>query len=353
MATIATHNGSKVCREHNIRNPRVTEKEKHIDPKRVHEIWHDEKIRKAYQRIFGKAQEDYNRKQTREERKIKKYYTLVEKDAKKHVAYEMIVGVYGKDVSDEMKKEILREFFEDWKRRNPSLELIGAYFHADEQGDIHIHVDYIPVGHGYSRGMAVQNGLNRALEEMGFKTKSAAQTAQIQWERRENQYLEGLCRKRGIEVERPAEEKKQHEEKERYILEKEIGKLRKEFEALKNEIKALREQKGPIGLIGPFKRENEALKKDLASKDDHIKDLERQVESRDIEKAILNERIERMKEAQTEIDDIITREDYKKLQQKYTELEKVNEDLKKLIQEKIPEQYIEVERICNHDKDRS
>ena len=63
--TISTHNGSKVAREHNIRNPKVVRKEQHIQQDGKFEIWKDEKPKDAYKRIFGQAVEDYNAKQKR------------------------------------------------------------------------------------------------------------------------------------------------------------------------------------------------------------------------------------------------------------------------------------------------
>ena len=60
--TISTHNGSAIARDHNIRNPKVVAKEEHIDLSMPHEIWIDEPIRKAYDRIFGEALDEYNAK---------------------------------------------------------------------------------------------------------------------------------------------------------------------------------------------------------------------------------------------------------------------------------------------------
>ncbi|MDO5785000.1 MAG: plasmid recombination protein [Eubacteriales bacterium] len=206
--TIATHNGSSVSREHNIRNRRVTNPQEHIDPNGQYEIWRDEKARDAYRRIFGEALENYNARQTRDDRKIKDYYTHIEKDDKKHSVYEMIIGIYGKDENGQpicptdMGKKIMKQFVNSWASRNPNLEMIGAYYHADEPGEPHVHIDYIPVAHGYTRGLETQNGLVKALGEMGFEKKGKA-TAQIQWEARENKYLDRLCRRHGLEVIHP------------------------------------------------------------------------------------------------------------------------------------------------------
>ena len=94
----------------------------------------------------------------------------------------MIIGVYGKEVDDDTGKQIMRDFVDSWKERNPNLDMIGAYYHADEQGkNPHVHIDYIPVAHGYRRGLDTQNGLVKALGEMGIQ-KNGRSTAQIQWE---------------------------------------------------------------------------------------------------------------------------------------------------------------------------
>lgn len=205
--TIATHNGSSVAREHNIRNPKVVSKEDHIDTSRCHEIWHDESPRDAYERLFGESVRGYNDKQQRSDRRIKNYYNDVCNDAKKHPVYEMIAGVYG--CSERVQKNILRCFVDGWKDRNPNLELIGAYYHADEQGEPHVHIDYVPVAHGYQRGPETQTGLVKALKEQGF-VKQGKATAQIQWEARENAYLDSLCREYGLDVEHPREKGRQH-----------------------------------------------------------------------------------------------------------------------------------------------
>lgn len=207
MATISTHTGSSVSRGHNIRDERCISKDDHIDLTREHEVWIDEAPRKAYERIFGDAVREYNEKQTRNDRKIKDYYKQICEDGKKHPVYEMVAGVYpaeGETITDAQCKSILRQFVKDWQKRNPNLEIIGAYYHADEEGKApHVHIDYIPVAHGYKRGMGTQTGLDRALQEQGFKQVNKTITPQIQWEARENQYLEKICNLYGYKVEHP------------------------------------------------------------------------------------------------------------------------------------------------------
>lgn len=278
MATIATHNGSAAHRDHNIRNPKVVGKEDHIDLSLPHEIWKDEAPGKAYQRLFGKALKEYNEKQDRPERRIRSYYAQVEQDVKKHAVYEMIVGVYGDDVPEKTKTEIIKAFYDGWEQRNPNLALIGAYWHADEPGEQHLHLDYIPIGHGYTRGLETQNGLVRALEEMGF-TKKGKETAQIQWERRENKYLEELCIERGITVEHPRDNEKKHLETALYKARQDLDKTVDAYLVVEDEKKAL-ERKYEV-LEGKYKAMAEEVKA-LKGERKQQKDIQKQIAGKTI-----------------------------------------------------------------------
>lgn len=221
--TIATHNGHVVAYRHNIRDKSVTDKEKHIDPNG----WHFSAgvtEREAYEKIFGQAVNEYNEKQKRQERKIESYYDTVKRDSRKHTAYELIVGVYpakGEQLSDEEQKQILSEYIKDFQKNNPNMKVFAYHFHFDEESP-HLHLDYIPVGHGFKRGMRTQSSLTKALEGQGFITQGK-ETAQIQWERSENERLERICKAHGLEVEHPQRgQNVQHKETEVYKLDKEI-----------------------------------------------------------------------------------------------------------------------------------
>ena len=244
--TISTHNGSVAHRAHNIRDPRVVAKQEHIDPNGTHEVWRDEPPKQAYHRLFDKAVEEYNSRQTRSDRKIDDYYKQVAKSKTQHTVYEIIVAVGSKDnpVPYDTAKSILREYYEGWDKANPNMVLIGAYFHADERGVIHLHGDYIPIAHGYTRGMATRTGLDKALREQGF-VKKGRETPQIQWQRQENARLERLCRERGIEVEHPskAQEKAlEHKETKLYQRSKDIDRLEQKVSIKEQEVQAQAKQ---------------------------------------------------------------------------------------------------------------
>lgn len=202
--TISTHVGHKLSAAHNRRDESSIKDREHIDRTKKHEVWKDEKVTAAYKRIFDPAVKEYNSKQKRKDRQIKNYYQQVKSAAQKHTVYEMIVtiGNQNNQPPPEVGKEIMRQFVTDWQKNNPNLELIGAYYHADEQGAPHCHIDFVPVARGFQRGLQVQASYTKALEQQGFsRTGRKTETPQICWQRRENARLEHLCRERGIEVE--------------------------------------------------------------------------------------------------------------------------------------------------------
>lgn len=295
MATISTHNGSSVARGHNIRDEKCIAKDGHIDLHRPHEIWVDEAPRSAYKRIFGQSVEEYNAIQTREDRKIKDYYRQIVDDKKKHPVYEMIIGIYpeaGETVPDKVGKEIMSEFVENWQERNPNLEMIGAYYHADEQGKApHVHIDYIPIAHGYKNGLAIQNGLVKALGEMGFEKKGKL-TAQIQWEKRENEYLEKLCNARNISVKHPQEGKGVKH------LHTELYKANKDVERAKTETKVYKEQ---LDIVKERTNHVRTRKNELSAE---VKELRQEISQLKDEKKELQEALDSLQQNQTQLQQI-------------------------------------------------
>lgn len=224
--TISTHLGSAAHQAHNNREERVVSKEPHIDRDGIHETWIHEPVRHAYDRLFGQAVKEYNENQSRDDRKIDSYYNKIRDSKQQHPCYELIVQVGSKEnpISREEGKEILREYAQTWGERNPNLELVGCYYHADERGEPHLHIDFVPHA-TYDRGLSERAGLTKALEQQGHERKTSRDTPQIRWERSENSYLERLCRDRGHEVEHPQRESP----------EKAVHRANREFKAIKED----------------------------------------------------------------------------------------------------------------------
>lgn len=170
-----------------------------------------EPIGKAYERIFGEAVAEYDAKQKRADRRIGNYYEylfhrkpgneVITGANKQKSFYEDLIQIG--DMNDtpcgseagEIAKECLIEYMAGWEDRNPNFKVFNAVVHMDEATP-HLHTDYIPVCHS-KRGLSLQNGLAKALEEMGFGT---GPNAISRWRERERGVFAEICRSHGFEV---------------------------------------------------------------------------------------------------------------------------------------------------------
>ena len=172
----------------------------------------DRDIRDAYREIFGDALQEFNEKQKRADRRIDDYldHVIKSKNGEKPF-YEDVVQWGSKDdftdpANVAKAKESLLEYAESFEARNPNLKLIGAYLHMDEASP-HLHLDYVPVAHGYKRGMETRNSLDRAMKEMGFRPdhESRKNNATKLWKEREREVFGSICMNHGLEVEQERE----------------------------------------------------------------------------------------------------------------------------------------------------
>ena len=251
--TVSFHVGSTYSRGHNIRDERYVSEQKHIDKSLSvrNEVIVDEPVREAYKRLFGDALREYNEQQSRADRRIENYYDKIKADKRKKPVYECIVQIGDKNDTGNLaltEKEVLREYAYTWKKRNPNLELIGAYLHADEpNGTVHLHCDFIPVTSCH-RGMRLQNSFAKALEQQGHKGEKASKTAQMSWQESERAYLERLAKSYGVDVKanqglthRHLSVAEYQKEKDRLIgeLEQKAGELREFLEVNADNIESM------------------------------------------------------------------------------------------------------------------
>lgn len=240
MATVSAHMGTRVARAHNRRDERVVRRECHIDVNGHYEVWEDVDPRLTYEYLFGKAVDEYNEKQKRSDRKIDDYYEHMKKSKQQNTVYEVIYGVYKSGLKMEEKREILKEVYESFEGRNPNLEVCGAYFHADEEGEPHLHLDFVPHA-TYERGLKKRAGLSKALEQQGLIASFEAKTPQIAFCLQEQKNLERLARERGLEIEHPdAKRGVQHLETEAFKrkgdIDREISYLNKEKDEMMKKV---------------------------------------------------------------------------------------------------------------------
>lgn len=217
----------------------------------------DRDIKQAYNEIFGDALKKYNAKQKRSDRKIASYYEHIQnsKNGEK-LFYEDVVQWGSKEdfqspQTRERAKEALIKYVEGFEDRNPNLKLIGAYIHMDEASP-HLHLDYIPIATGYTRGLEVRNSLDKAMKQMGFvpENESRKDNATKMWQINERAVFADICRGFGLEVE--AEQKARGSlsvAEYKKVKDEMIGEIEHERDALVAQIKPLRELKTGIDEI--------------------------------------------------------------------------------------------------------
>ena len=171
-------------------------------------------IREAYMQIFGQAVEEYNAKQKRKDRQIVDYLTDIKNSGNKEkLFYEIVVQIGKKEdtgvlneqgeLSEDAKvaKEILDAYARSFQERNPNLYVFNAVLHMDEATP-HLHIDYIPVAHGYKTKMHTRNSLTKALQEMGIAPATSKNDNEtMHWQSRERDYLREMCQERILEIE--------------------------------------------------------------------------------------------------------------------------------------------------------
>jgi len=173
-----------------------------------------ESLKDAYEKCFGQALRDYNEAQKRKDRQKDDYLKEIENSGNKEKTfYENMVQIGKKTdtpvtdengvLTEEAKAaiEVLDRYAKTFQERNPNLYLFNCVMHLDEATP-HLHIDYIPVAHGYKNGMKTRNSLTKAFQQMGFaKAVSRKQNETVAWQEREREYLTELCREQGIEIE--------------------------------------------------------------------------------------------------------------------------------------------------------
>ena len=177
-------------------------------------IYIQESLRDAYEKCFGQSLRDYNAAQKRKDRQKEDYLKEIENSGNKEKSfYENIVQIGKKTdtpvvgengmLTEDAKAaiEVLDRYAKTFQERNPNLYLFNCVMHLDEATP-HLHIDYIPVAHGYKNGMKTRNSLTKAFQQMGFaKAVSRKQNETVAWQEREREYLTELCREQGIEIE--------------------------------------------------------------------------------------------------------------------------------------------------------
>lgn len=239
-------NKGAVSEGHDTRKKELCKREKHIDLDNImgdsyHEVWLRRDLKEVYDETFNPSINEHNSKQKRNDRKltVEKYMQKIQDDKRgkkqthirngkrvvkdkqdrtgQQLEYEIVPKVgnsmtvakdeNGRFLYDKTGHQIRTEYLprevqynthkrycETFQERNPNFILTNIDYHADEfyinskgvkeRSVDHPHIRFVPIGHGYKKGLSVQNSLSRALEEMGHSLES--------WNAKENALLEQI-----------------------------------------------------------------------------------------------------------------------------------------------------------------
>ena len=111
-----------------------------VDPSRSHlniEFCHED-IRNVYNELFDEAQERFNAKQTRNDRRIEDYYEKICSSKQEKPFHEIVLQIGNKDDTGihtelaETAKQCLIQYANGFQARNPTLRVFWSHLHMDE-----------------------------------------------------------------------------------------------------------------------------------------------------------------------------------------------------------------------------
>lgn len=116
-------------------------------------------VKRVYEEQFGEAVKEYNKKQTRPDRKIKNYFNEVSEKSQ-DMAVEIIFQIGDKKFWEEncekeqliMVQAIYEMMLSQLMEMLPDFVVANAVVHFDEASP-HMHVVGVPVGRGFKRGL--------------------------------------------------------------------------------------------------------------------------------------------------------------------------------------------------------
>ena len=117
-------------------------------------------VKTVYHKEFDEALEEYNKKQTRPDRKIDDYFEHVA-GKEQDMAVEIIIQIGDREFwrqFDDMKSYMKLSYqiiLDELRRRLPQFVVANAVVHLDEDSP-HMHIVGVPVADGYKKGLSKQ-----------------------------------------------------------------------------------------------------------------------------------------------------------------------------------------------------
>ena len=121
-------------------------------------------VKKLYEEEFKEALDEYNFRQTRDDRKITDYFKKISDNSKNDLACEIIIELGDKkywDTKDDKFKHkmtnVFKEQVSDLEEQLPNFKIASAIIHYDETSP-HLHIVGVPIKYKNKNGMKKQVG---------------------------------------------------------------------------------------------------------------------------------------------------------------------------------------------------
>ena len=121
-------------------------------------------VKKLYEEEFKEALDEYNSRQTRDDRKITDYFKKISDNSKNDIACEIIIELGDKkywDTKDDKFKHkmtnVFKEQVSDLEEQLPNFKIASAIIHYDETSP-HLHIVGVPIKYKNKNGMKKQVG---------------------------------------------------------------------------------------------------------------------------------------------------------------------------------------------------
>lgn len=311
---------------------------KNVDENRIDRnvVFKDEKIKNVYHELFDEAQQRYNDKQKRKDRKIDNYYEKIRTSKQEKLYHEIIVQVGNKDDTNArsyegvVAKNILKDYMKDFEKRNPNLRVFEAYLHMDEETP-HLHIDFIPFVTGSKRGMDTRVSLKAALDAQGFRGNSRGNIEWKRWVESEKEELAKVMANHKINW-----LKKGTHEKHLSVLDFEKRERAKEVKQLEEQIKEKDDEivrkKRWIDLQ---LQTDKIIRESIEEKREELKCVRSELEDEKAEKEKIQKETDglRQKKREIEIDVIGLMEERSKVQKDYSEYARMSKSLDEVVEQ--------------------
>ena len=162
-------------------------------------------LKQVYHELFDEALAAYNAKKKKTRDKIPDYYEHIRQSKQEKLFHEAIFQIG--NLTDcgcgspggERAAAALKEFAESFQERNPHLRVFNMVLHMDEATP-HLHVDFVPVATGQSRGLSTRVSMKQALKQQGFESLGRKQTEWKAWMEREKVSLGEIAQVHDFEI---------------------------------------------------------------------------------------------------------------------------------------------------------